>query len=638
MVVNMIIKSSKIFLFALSVVLASCGGQPADDKPDVTPPPPPPPPVFTVADAAVLYAKDCAVCHGADGSGLIGVVTKLKGITRTRAELISNVRIMPRAKPSCNGIEGCDERMTDYLLANFVTLGSDTSALSCQQQGELLPPKLRRLTPSQFQNSVKAAFGDIFAGITWPDFGDGNPTIGMNNSADRLDIDSINYASIYRAVGAITTRVIQQNTQVNACAISTSTTCVSDLLNQFGTSVWRKPLTTSERTAILAAVQSVASAGGTKTQQTEMMLKALLMSPNFLYRQELGVQNGDVRNLTGYEIASLLSFSLWDSPPDATLYNLAASGQMQNLATIQQQVTRMIVDPRFETVVVKFYNDFLKLDTVLTIPKVTLLNFTQAIRESLLSSSELALRDMYTTPDVGLRSLLKGNSFYVNKDAAPIFGLDPNIFGTGFMAVAADADERAGMLTHPAFLAVHAKEGGSGLVKRGVFVLEQMLCEHLGTPPNDITPLPLPGDIDPDKTTERRLHEIRHSSQAACIGCHTIIDPAGVGFENYDALGRHRLYEKGDVEIDSSGKLALKSADLLFNNGVEYTQQLVETKELKACLNQRFLEFMIGQAVDKHSCESSKLETQVQQNGESIRTIVNALVQLESFRARGVAN
>lgn len=587
-------------------------------------------------DAAGLFASNCAICHDSDASGnAIGPAIAGESYTRTNLESII-ARMPTQDADACDGNSTCISSMADYIFANFATeqAGPDTS-LSCEAQDGLFSPKVRRLTGEQFQNTINDIFVASFDAVSWPDFGDSIPTIGMSNNADSLRINTININEVYDSVDQIVDIVIASDPTVSSCASSGSDACVDNVLTQYSQLLWRRPATSEELNDVRASLTRLTQSSVTNAQQLELVFKSLMLSANFLFRNELGVVGSDVNVLNAYEIASIMSYALWDSSPDATLYALAASGDLENADVIEQQVQRMMQDDRFGAVLVKFYKDYLKLDRVLTVDKVAELNFSSQIRESLLRSVELSLGSGVSNTSNAITDALSSDSFFVNDATASLFGLNPTNFSSSLQETAVSADERNGILTHPAFLAVHSKEGASGIVKRGVFVLEQLLCRDLGDPPDELTEADLPEDIDPEVTSTRDLLYLQHSSQPVCAGCHTTIDPAGYGFEHYDALGQFRMFEKDIVPIDASGSLAMGSDTITYQNGVEYTEALMQSDELAACVNRRFLEYIVGQSVTENSCEYAQLQEHIDANGNSIASVITGLMQLESIRLRG---
>jgi hypothetical protein len=278
------------------------------------------------------------------------------------------------------------------------------------------------------------------------------------------------------------------------------------------------------------------------------------------------------------------------------------------------------------------YKDYLKLDLVLTRPKDASFAFTDSVRSDALTSAERQLSDSIAT-NPRFTNVFMGNEFYLNKNIAYLFNTSST--STNLQKTTLNSAERQGVLNHPAFLAVHSTLNQSGIVKRGVFTLEQLLCQELPDPPGDVMPVPTPEGIDPHTTSERDLLQITHSSQAACFGCHQVIDPAGFGFENFDAIGRYRTTEKTNVPIDASGELNSVGAHILrYTTSAEYAEALASSPQMQECVAHRFLESFLGQDLTHNSCELKKYRTLLDGSTGTVKDLLLSLVQLESFSKR----
>lgn len=587
------------------------------------------------------YGENCSGCHGEQGLGNSSL--DIANLVEAEFEALSAFEQPIRNGKGFMPVFSEDDYPLAALQNDFAYLnhdaqcGGDSAPVqvsgSCAIRDELLEPQLRRLTQTQLVNTITTVFGDQFDPSIWPDLGDGIPTVGMSNNANMLQIDIVNLERIHATVSAVIEQLLAST--VSECVASSNTGCIDNLLIEYAPQLWRRPLTDRELADLTSALITLRGEQASRGQQVEFVFRSLLMSPNFLFRMELGNLQDSALHLDSYEIASLLSYALWDGPPDNTLYQLASTDQLTDQAVIDQQVDRMIEDPRFSGAMVGFFKDFLKLDRVLTTEKMSELEFTESQRRDLLTSAELMLARGIADVDADLMAIFQGDQFYVNNNIAPFFGLNSRDFGSEFTFTSVSSNERSGILTHPAFLAVHATAGTSGIVKRGVFTLEQMLCVHLGAPPDDLTEAELPTSIDPLVTSSRELLHLQHSSQPNCAGCHRVIDPAGFGFEHYDVLGRYRTVEKNVVPIDASGELAnVVNQPLVFSNSVEYVRGLVEAPEMRSCVNRRMLESFSGQRISANACELEQLNQFIDQDDTSIRGLIRSLTQLESVRLR----
>ena len=363
-----------------------------------------------------------------------------------------------------------------------------------------------------------------------------------------------------------------------------------------------------------------------------MLAHILLASPHLLYRTELGVLDESLASLTDYEIASALSYALWNGPPDDELFDIAAGGALHDEATLLSQVQRLTDDERYVEALTEFYIDYLKLDTLLTKTKLPSLGLTPEVRAALIAGAREDIRATFRQSGATLADPFASQAAHINSLTAPFFGMTSG--SAALQSVALPPSERHGVLTHPAFLSVHAGEGESGIVKRGVFTLEQLLCFGLGSPPDNVTPLTeLPPGFDPANETSRRVLFVQHTSQAACIGCHQIIDPAGAGYENFDAAGRYRTTEKAaNLPIDASGELRIGEEVLTFANSVEYAQGLAGSQGLRSCLAERFATYLFGGP--PNDVERYRFVDAVREASPDIKRIAELLVASPSFIQR----
>lgn len=560
--------------------------------------------------------------------------TSISGVTLTETSfncgpVSTTVSIDPSSLSGVQSIE-LDILLNGQSLAQMSQERAVSTAASCSMQEELLAPKLRRLSQTQIGNSIEAVFGDVFGSTaTSPQMGDGAKLIGMNFTADKLNVNSLNMENIYDTTRALVTTLLSEHSEISQCAQAQDDACVSPLVQEYGLKLWRRPLSSTETDDFNTALTGF----GNNEEKLEFVFNALLMSSNFLFRSEIGGDAGNLQELDNYELVSLLSYALWNSGPDDTLLALAGQASPITEQQLGEQVERMFDDPRTEDTFVEIYKDYLKLDLVLSREKADSYNFSEAVREDILASAEMMLKSKLSGSG-DFMDVFAGSEYFINDVIAPFFNTSATQ-GT-LEQTALDGTERYGILNHPAFLAVHSTLDKSGIVKRGVFTLEQLLCMELPKPPDNVMSTPVPDGLDPETTSERELLQITHSAQAACTGCHVTIDPAGFGFENFDAVGRYRTVEKEVVTIDASGSLDVGDSILEYDNSAQYSQALSQSNAMRQCVSRRFLEHYLGQDLQKNSCEFQKFSNLIENSNGSVKDLILALVQLESFSKRSM--
>ncbi|MBA2661367.1 MAG: DUF1588 domain-containing protein [Bradymonadaceae bacterium] len=499
---------------------------------------------------------------------------------------------------------------------------------------EVTTAHLRRLTSKQYENTLRQALGDVFERGDLPRFGDDSPTIGMNNSPSNLRVNDINVESIYASTQGIARAAVINMPSVRDCVAASTDTCFGQFVDEIGHQLWRRPVATEERNDLLNTRAQIAQAPATRAEQAEFLVQALLVSPHTMYRTELGQGEGKVVALTDYELASALAYTLWNAPPDDELYALAAQGALSDRETLIAQANRMAADQRVAEALAAFFIDYLKLEAVFAQTKAAAYGLTEETRASLFEGVRSDLVQIFSMPGASLLDPFKATNFHVDSQSASFFGV-PVVASGSFEVIAMDPAQRLGVLSHPAFLSVHAGAFDSGIVKRGVFTLEQLLCVPLGAPPPDISARnDVPAEFNDAQETSREVLSVRHSSQATCIACHRMIDPAGFGYENYDAVGRYRLVEKENVQIDASGELVLGQELLAFNNSVEYIAALANSEALRSCLSDQFFTYVLGDAPRREEREA--IYTKFNKSNGAIDELVEAIVTTPSFTARQV--
>jgi hypothetical protein len=401
--------------------------------------------------------------------------------------------------------------------------------------------------------------------------------------------------------------------------------CGPVLVDGLGPRAFRRPLSAEARAALLALFEAGRTAGGFATG-VEWLVTGLLQSPDFLYQLAPKTTGavGSVAPLDAHALASRLSFFLWNSPPDEALLAAAGAGQLRTTAGLAEQVKRLLGDPRAARMRADYYTSWLRLDRL-----------SQAARDggtftavsALLGPSLLAeIEHLYqTTPTVD--ALFGDATLYVDATLAKAYGLTAT--GTALKPVMAPPEQRRGILTHPALLAVLARADASDPIARGVFIEEEVLCQTLPDPLPNIPDLP---PLRSGLSTRQRLEQ--HRADPACAGCHQIIDPMGLALENYDSIGRWRTTDQ-DVPVDSSVEIS-QDVDLKgkYANGMELLARVPGSAAVRSCLAERWFEYAVSREADPADrCELAALDARFRKSGDLADLLV-AITQTGTFRSQ----
>jgi hypothetical protein len=406
-------------------------------------------------------------------------------------------------------------------------------------------------------------------------------------------------------------------------------------IGRFGRLAHRRPLTPHEiaRYAdLFARGPDLVASGDDGADGVRLVLSAMLQSPHFLYRVERGQPGppGAPVPLTAHELASRLSFALWNTSPDAELRQSADSGALLGMAEMQRQARRLIEDERARETVADLHRQLLLLDSYENIDKDPALYpaFGPEVPEAM-QAEALAFVDHVVFGDGSVRALYTEPTTFVNRWTAPLYGL-PGTFTDELVQVELDPSERAGLLTLSGFLALHADPYLSSPIRRGSFINRAALCVELPARPDNTDAPPPEGDF-----TTRELVEAYTGEGTCGEGCHsTLINPPGYALESFDALGQHRLTENGQP-IDDASVLPLPSGTLEFESATDFLLQLAEARETHRCYAQHLLQYVHGRAVtDEDDALLHSLSHASRAEDQPIRELVLQLVLAESFRLR----
>jgi len=336
-----------------------------------------------------------------------------------------------------------------------------------------------------------------------------------------------------------------------SCNRAQTSDCATAFARDFGRRAYRRPLSAPEQTRLAQLVNSGAAQSGL-AHGLELGLRAVLSSPSFLYRSEIGAAGtGGKIELSDHELASALSYFFWGTMPDETLLGAADRGELKAPARRRAEATRLLADPRAAAGLKRFAAGWLGIDRILTADKRADLfpELDPALRRDLYEESRELFAHIVLSGTGKLEEVYTADYSFLNDRLAALYGVAPGPAGHDRVRTSYGAAGRLGVLSHGSVLGAYAYSDQSSPVRRGVFVREHLLCQTLPTPPANAGGIP---EVDPRATTRERFRQ--HSDSPACRGCHALIDPVGFGFERFDALGRFRSTENGQP-IDSSGDL-----------------------------------------------------------------------------------
>jgi hypothetical protein len=337
-----------------------------------------------------------------------------------------------------------------------------------------------------------------------------------------------------------------------------------------------------------------------------------------------------VHELADYELASRLSYFLWSSMPDDELLAAAASGKLHEEATLQQQVRRMLADPKAEALVHNFVMQWLNLrllDGVTPDPKV-FGDFSDDLKRDMRRETELFCQAIIRE-DRSVLDFLDGDFTFVNDRLARHYGI-ADVSGSEFRRVSLGGTSRAGVLTQASILTLTSNPGRTSPVKRGKWILENVLGTPPPDPPPDVPDLEATQKASPNASLRQQL-EI-HRQNAVCASCHKTMDALGFGFENFDAIGRWRDKD-GQLAIDTSGILP---GGAKFSGALELAQVLKRRKrEFGRCLAEKMLVFALGRPLAPYDkCAIDGIVDKLEQGQYRFSALVVEIAKSDPFRKR----
>ena len=368
--------------------------------------------------------------------------------------------------------------------------------------------------------------------------------------------------------------------------------------------------------------------------RVQVVIQAVLVSPHFLFRWELdGAPSNPkaIRRLNEYELASRLAFFIWSSGPDDRLLNLAAKGTLRK--QLEAEVRRMLADPKAESLVRNFSGQWLQLrDLDIVRPDKNLFPaYTTELRDYMRQETEMLFADVLRG-NRPLTELLTARYSFVNEPLAALYGL-PNVQGKAFRKVTLKGDVRAGVLGHASVLTLTSDPNRTSPVKRGKYVLDNILGTPPPPPPPNVPELEEAGEI---KGTMRE-QMAKHSTNAVCASCHKKMDPIGFAFENFDAIGRYRTDDNG-APVDAGGQLDSGES---FKNAAEL-RVIFATKKSDLfirCVTEKMLTFALGRGLEYYDKRPvDKIIDRLEGNdGKSFHLVMGIVESLPFDMKRGEA-
>jgi hypothetical protein len=509
--------------------------------------------------------------------------------------------------------------------ANAGTSGSNLGGSGGEQElsdvdltGAPLFTRVQRLTNSQWENAVNDVLHfeqhhELSTTFSAPPLG--ATTFDNNERILFVDVQKfVDFESGAEAAAAIATHSAQ------ALVALYPGNDAAGFVRVFGRRAFRRALTADEETKyqdVFALGERLYGAGF--ASGAALVIRAMLQSPHFLYRTELGAADGP---LSAYELASKLSFWLLGTTPSDSLLDAAAAGKLASNSELVAAARQMLDDPRATSVMRDFHGQLLHVASFKNISKSP--EYDPALNSELALASN-AFFDLIFAGNLGLREFLTSKQAYVGQGLAPFYGLD----ATGAELELRDVGpSRTGYFMQVPFLMLWSHNTEPDAVHRGSQLEAALLCGPLRPHPQDPMAPPPPPNI-PNQTNRQRTVQ----NTASCGGkCHSLIDPLGFAFENFDGLGRKRELDNGQP-VDTTGSYPLAEGAASFADGNELMKILAGSAQVHTCYSKHMTSYALGRDLvesDRQVLESlGKVSA-----SQSLKELIVALVQDPLFRTR----
>jgi len=405
------------------------------------------------------------------------------------------------------------------------------------------------------------------------------------------------------------------------------------ILERFAARAYRRPAKPEEVARLVKLFQFADQQNEPFELSVKHALKAVLVSPHFLFRIERDVDPNNpeaVHPVSQYELATRLSYFLWSTMPDEELTRLADQGKLREPGVLQAQVSRMLKDPKSSALTENFAGQWLMLRTLATMTpdRVTYRNFDPALRTAMTRETELYF-DHVMRDDRSILEFLDSDYTFVNERLARHYGIT-GVSGSEFKKVTLTDHTRGGIVTHASVLTVTSNPTRTSPVKRGKWILENILGTPPPPPPPDVPELE--EDSKAVLTGSLRQRMEKHRENPSCAVCHAKLDPLGFGLENFDGVGTLRQYD-GKFKIDPSGELPDGSK---FSGPEELRKVLLSKADLfRRTLSEKMLTYALGRGLEYYDrCAVDDILSALKKGDDRFSAMMTAIVESDPFQKR----
>jgi mono/diheme cytochrome c family protein len=451
---------------------------------------------------------------------------------------------------------------------------------------------------------------------------------------DEIYKDSVNkWVGAVTVVGPFATSAEKPSRKkILVCDPASGPRCVDRILATLARRAYRRPVTGAEVAALKRFVDMATADGQSVEQGIGLAIQAMLVSPHFLFHIERDLYPNDpgrMHRVSDVELASRLSYFLWNSMPDDELLSLAERRRLSVPQVLDAQVARLLADPKSAAMAENFAGQWLEirnLDTIKPDPQ-KFPAWTPELREAMKTETRMFF-DTILRENRPIGDFIDARYTFLNELLAKHYGID-GVSGPEFRRVDLETGERGGVLTHGSVLAVSSYPTRTSVVIRGKYILQNILGTPPPPPPADVPAL---DEQAVGTTASLRKQMETHRTNAICASCHSRMDPLGFALENYDAIGKWRTMD-GGFPVDSSGILP---GGKKFANSAEMRQILSErVPELTRTLTEKLLIYSLGRGLQRYDRPTvNRITKKIAASGYGFQTLVQEVVRSLPFQSR----
>ncbi len=581
--------------------------------------------------------KYCTKCHGSRAKAGINLQSALKNPNGESAALhwkkaSANVKVHDMPPEDASKIPSEEERH------EFIESVGKIKYLAPRDPG---PFVIRRLTKPEFANTLHDLYGvDRSIADSLPEEVVGE---GFLNSISPLQYELF-LGIANQVLGQVMAPEGQVPTAVQERLFGEPPTKGSDLRKEarrvarpLARDAYRRPPSDAELDVLVDVYDLARDNELNHSAALGLMLKAVLVSPQFLFITPAGEPDSKEKIvlLDDHQLASRLSYLLWSAPPDAQLAALADQGKLHKPDVLKTQVKRLLKDARSRALFDGFGAQWLRvneLDGQVFDPK-TFPQMTPALRAAMMEEARLFFESIVRENQIVAR-FVDSDYTFLNEPLAKVYGLEQSVRGPKMRRVKLENPNRGGILGMPAVLAATSFPNRTSPVRRGVWVLEQLLGYRVPPPPPDIPELEEQDHKEVEGLTLRQRTEL-HQSEATCRNCHKVLDPIGFGLENFDAIGQWREKNDEGLAIDSAGKLSNGKG---FSSPAELKGLLARREtDLARNLTERLMAYALGRQLEGYDqIVVDRLLAEVAKDKYRVRSIIVEVITGYLFTHRRI--